>query len=102
MARLIHADPNLVVGLRAHLTKTARDLIVRLERADRHHGFTADIDRLRQRVNDLLGDADVLVYRHEIPADMQPPRTDGQHVYTLHGDSLRPARYQRVAPAVGP
>jgi hypothetical protein len=95
MPRVEHDHTN-VVGLRDYLTKQARDLLVRLEAADPHYGFGAEVRRLRKRVNDLLDGADILVYRFELPADMEPPRTDGQHVYTLRGDRLVPAEYERV------
>jgi hypothetical protein len=95
VARRIETD-GVVVGLRDHLTKAARDLLVRLEAADTGYGFRADIARLRHRLDDLLDGNDVLVYRHEIPADQQPPRSDGQHVYTLRDDRLIPAQYERV------
>jgi hypothetical protein len=85
-------------GCGEHLTKRARDIIVQLESADPHYGFGAEVARLRKRVDDLLDGADVLVYRHEIPADMQPPRTDGQHIYTLRGDRLVTAEYERAVP----
>ena len=70
---------------------------MRLDNADPHYGFGAEVRRLRKRIDDMLDGSDVLVYRHEIPADMQPPRTDGQMVYTLRGDTLVPAEYERVS-----
>jgi hypothetical protein len=84
-----------VVGLREHLTEKCADLLAKLTRFD---GFGADVDRLRDRLIDLRAGRDILVYRFEIPADMQPPRSDGQHVYTLRGDRLITAEYQRVKP----
>jgi hypothetical protein len=95
---LVEYDPSLVIGLREHLTKKARGVLVRLDSAATEvYDFGAEVRRLRKRIDDLLDGADVLVYRHEIPGDMQPPRTDGQHVYTMRGDRLVPAQYERVS-----
>jgi hypothetical protein len=88
-------DTGTVVGLREHLIERNADLLAKLTRFD---GFGADVDRLRDRLIDLRAGRDILVYRFEIPADMQPPRSDGQHVYTLRGDRLITAEYQRVKP----
>ncbi|MGO8938386.1 MAG: hypothetical protein ACLQLO_15125 [Mycobacterium sp.] len=96
MARRIETD--VKTGLREHLIKQARGVLVRLESADPRFGFGAEVKRLRRRLDDLLDGADVLVYRFEIPADMQPPRSDGQHVYTLRGDRLVTAEYERAVP----
>ena len=52
------------------MTTQARDVLVRLESAHSGYGFTAEVKRLRKRLDDLLDGADVLVYRSEIPADM--------------------------------
>jgi hypothetical protein len=98
MPRVEH-DHSRVSGLRDHLTKQARDVLVRLDNAAPHYGFGADARRVRQRLDDLLDGADVLVYRHEILANLQPPREDGQHVYTLRGDRLVPAEYEHVMPS---
>jgi hypothetical protein len=98
MSRVEHDDTN-VAGLREHLTKQARDLVVRLEAAHPGYGFGAEVRRLRQRLDDLLDGNNVLVYTFEVPADMQPPRDDGQHVYTLRGDRLVPAEYE-VSPVL--
>jgi hypothetical protein len=57
----------------------------------------AELRRLRKRLDDLTNGRDILVYRFEIPADMQPPR-DGQHVYTLRGDRLVTADYEHAVP----
>jgi hypothetical protein len=95
MPRVEH-DHTHVVGLGEHLTTQARELLVRLDNADPHYGFGAEVRRLRARNDDLLDRADVLVYRFEIPADMQPPR-DGKHIYTLRGDNLVPAEHERFA-----
>jgi hypothetical protein len=83
------------------LIERARAEVRRSESADTVvYDFSAEIARQRRRVDDLLDGADVLVYRHEIHANMEPPR-DGQHVFTLRGDRLVPAEYERVAPAQG-
>jgi hypothetical protein len=59
----------------------------------------AELSRLRKRLDDLNNGHDILVYRFEIPADMQPPREDGRIVYTLRGDRLVTAEYERAVPA---
>lgn len=97
MARKI--DTGTVAGLREHLTKQVRDVLVRLEAARTGWGYGAEIRRLRKRLDDLLDGNDVLVYRFEIPPEQQPPRSDGQHVYTLSGDRLMPAEYERCVPS---
>jgi hypothetical protein len=79
VARRIDTD-GVVVGLREHLTKQARELLVRMDDADPHYGFGAEVRRLRKRIDDLLDGADVLVYRFEISAEMQPPRR-AAHLY---------------------
>lgn len=97
MARKICTDT--VIGLREHLAEKCAELLVRFVESDGelfpYRG--AEMKRLRERLDDLKNNRDVLVYRHEIPADMQPPRTDGQHVYTLRGDRLVTAEYERVS-----
>ena len=55
--------------------------------------------RLRERLDDLKNGNDVLVYRFEIPHDLQPPREDGVIVYTLRGDRLVAAEYERFVPS---
>jgi hypothetical protein len=96
VARRIETDT--VSGLREHLADKCAQLLARFVESDGeffpYRG--AEIARLRKRLDDLKAGRDVLVYRHEIPADMQPPRTDGQHVYTLRGDRLITAQYERV------
>jgi len=56
----------------------------------------AELKRLRERLDDLKNGNDVLVYRFEIPHDLQLPREDGVIVYTLRGDRLITAQYERV------
>ena len=55
-----------------------------------------ELARLRQRLDDLTNGRDVLVYRHEVPAEMTPPR-DGRNtiVFTLRGDRLVDAESER-------
>lgn len=80
----------VVTGLREHLIVKARAQVARLTSARSDwYDFTADLQRERDRMDALLDGADVLVYRHEIPAEWQPPR-DGTIVYTLTGDRLVP------------
>jgi hypothetical protein len=91
-------------GLRDHLADRTAELMARFVESDGdlfpYRG--AELARLRKRLDDLTNGRDVLVYRHEIPADMQPPREDGRIVFTLRGDRLVPAQYDRVrVPAHG-
>jgi hypothetical protein len=68
----------------------------RLELVHREvYDLTAEIARQRHRLDELLDGAEVLVYRHEIRREMMPPR-DGTMVYTLRGDRLVSAEYQRA------
>jgi hypothetical protein len=98
VARRIETDT--VIGLRDHLAARCREMIDELSRLTTDiYDFSAARDRLRDRLIDIETNRDILVYRFEIPADMQPPREDGQHVYTFRGDRLLPAEYERVAPA---
>lgn len=88
MPRAEH-DPTVVSGLREHLIATARANVVKLESAEPDlYDFSPDLRCQRQRVDELLDGADVLVYRFEIPRELQPPRDDGQHAYRLRGDRL--------------
>ena len=84
--------------MRDHLAQRCRDLIDKLTHSTEFeiYNFCAERDRLRDRLIDIETGREVTVYRFEIPADMQPPREDGEHVYTLRGDRLVPADYQRV------
>jgi hypothetical protein len=88
MARRIESDT--VTGLREYLTQRCADLLARFT----DEGCGAEVRRLRGRLDDLTNNRDVLVYRFELPADQQPPRADGQHIYTLRGDRLIPAQYE--------
>jgi hypothetical protein len=56
-----------------------------------------ELARLQSRLDDLKNGRDVLVYRHEIPAQYAPHREDGRIVFTLSGDRLVAAEYERVA-----
>ena len=49
--------------------------------------FAAERERQDDRLLDLLAGRNVLVYRFEIPADLQPPQ-DGTRIYTLRSDRL--------------
>jgi hypothetical protein len=90
-------DINVVVGLREHLIAKARRQVGRLEDADSDlYDFTTDLTWQRKRLADLEADADVLVYRYEIPREVQPPR-NGVHIFTLRGDKLMPAERERVS-----
>jgi hypothetical protein len=98
VARRIETDT--VIGLREHLTDKCAALLARFVESDGelfpYRG--AEMKRLQKRLDDLKNNRDVLVYRHEIPADMQPPRTDdGQIVFTLRGDRLVAAEYERFS-----
>ena len=99
MARRIETDT--VTGLRDHLTQRCAELLARFTRSDGdlfpYRG--AEVRRLRKRLDDLKNGNDVLVCRHEIPVELQPPREDGRIVYTLRGDRLVTAEYERVAPS---
>lgn len=97
MARKIGADPNLVVGLREHLAARCRATIAKLAHATDTglYDFSADLERQRDRLIDLQTGRDVLAYRFEL-GDFAPPR-DGRHVFTLRGDRLVPAEYERVS-----
>lgn len=89
----------VVTGLREHLIVKARAQVARLTntRSD-WYDFAADLQRERDRMDALLDGADVLVYRHEIPPDLAPPR-DGTIVYTLHGERLVSHVAGRESPA---
>ncbi|MGY4868387.1 hypothetical protein [Mycolicibacterium elephantis] len=78
----------VVTGLREHLIVKARAHVARLTNARSDwYDFTDDLQRERNRMDALLDGADVLAYRHEIPAKWQPPR-DGAMRYTLTGNRL--------------
>lgn len=102
MARAIRSEDGVVVGLREHLAASCRAIIGKLEHATdtELYDFTVELDRQRDRLIDIQTGRDVLVYRFEVPESMQPPR-DHQHVFTLRGDWLVPAEYERVSPSVG-
>jgi hypothetical protein len=94
---------NTVPGLRDHLIERCMKLMARLVESDAdlfpYRG--KELKRLQSRLDDLTNGRDVLVYRHEIPADMQPPRDDtGRIVFTLRGDRLIEAQLERVFPGV--
>ena len=75
-------------GLREHLIAKTRMAVVKLETADTDiYDFTPELRRQQDRLLDLQAGRGVLVYRFEIPRELQPLR-DGTHVYTLHGDRL--------------
>lgn len=86
-ARLIGTG---TAGLRDHLADRTADLMARFVESDGelfpYRG--TELKRLHTRLDDLNNGRDVLVYRHEIPADMQPAREDGRIVFTLTGDKL--------------
>jgi hypothetical protein len=94
-------DDSRVAGLRDHLADKCAELLARFVESDAEH-FPyrgAEIRRLQSRLDDLHGNRDVLVYQHEIPAEWQPPRDeDGRIVFTLTGDRLVPAQFERVRP----
>ena len=94
----IDYDDSRVAGLRDHLAARCRDLIDRLSHSTETelYNFSAERDRLRDRLVDIETGRAVLVYRHEIPTEMQPPREDGRIVFTLRGDRLVAAEYERV------
>lgn len=81
--------------LRAHLAAKCRATIPRLTDSTGFYDFSAELDRHRDRLIDIETGRDLLVYRFEIPADVAPPG-DGQHVFTLRGNRLVPAEYERT------
>lgn len=85
-----------VTGIRATLIDTARATLARLTagRVD-WYDFGDDHDRQRAHLEALTAGDDVLVYRFELPRDVQP--LDHRHAYTLRADRLVPAEYERVA-----
>jgi len=85
-------------GMLQHLASRCRGTIDKLTDSTECeiYNFSAERDRLCDRLIDIETGRDVTVYRFEIPAEMQPPREDGRHVYTLRSDRLVPAEYQRV------
>jgi hypothetical protein len=90
--------------LREHLAARCRDLIDRLSHSTESelYNFSAERSRLRDRLIDIETGRDVTVYRHEIPHEWQPPREDGRIVFTLRGDRLIEAQFERVrVPAHG-
>ena len=97
MARKIYTDT--VTGLRDHLADKCAHMLARFVESDGelfpYRG--AELKRLQSRLDDLKNGNDVLVYRFEIPADMQPPREDGVIVFTLRGETLLPAEYEHVS-----
>jgi hypothetical protein len=99
VARLIRPHDGVVVGLREHLAARCRATIAKLEHSTECelYDFSAERNRPCDRLIDIMSGADVTpVYLHEIPRDMLPLR-DGRMVYTLRGDRLVPAEYERVA-----
>jgi len=83
---------DVVSGLREHPVGKARAQVVRLAAADRVlYDFGPALDRQQDRLLDLQAGRDVLVYRFEVPRELQPPR-DGHRVFTLRGDRLAPAQ----------
>lgn len=96
MAKRIAPVDGMVPELRQHLVARCRAALTRREAAP--YDFSADVTRLRQRLDALLAGVDVTpIYRHEIPRELQPPRTaEGAIVYTLRGDVLVGADYDRV------
>lgn len=97
MARRIATD--VKAGLRDHLTEQCAIMLARMSQAEGFPYRGAEVERLRDRLIDLKAGRDILVYRFEIPADMQPPRDDRQHIYTLRGDRLITADYERMVPS---
>jgi hypothetical protein len=92
-------ETGTVTGLREHLTEKCGELLARFTQSEDRFGLRgAEVRRLRKRLDDLKNGEDILVYRFEIPAAMQPPRSDGQHIYTLRGDRLVTAEYQHAVP----
>jgi hypothetical protein len=87
-----------VIGLRHQLAAKCRTTLARLEHSTQAelYDFSVELDRLRDRLIDIMAGRDVFVYRFEIPHYMQTLRTDGQMVYTLRGDTLMAAAYERV------
>lgn len=90
MPRRAEQAAAVVTGLREYLIVKARTRVARLTntRSD-FYDFSHDLERERVRTDAMIDGADVLVYRHEIPAEWQPPR-DGTIVYTVTGDRLVP------------
>jgi hypothetical protein len=89
-----------VVGLREHLAQRCRDLIARLTKPTECdvYDFSAERSRLRDRLINIETGQDVLVYLHEIPTEMQPPRADDDDriVFTLTGDRLVSPQYEHA------
>lgn len=92
MPRAENHPAAVVTGLREFLIGKARAQVARLADAKCDwYSFAADLQRQRDRMNALVDGDDVLVYRHEIPAEWQLPR-DGTIVYTVTVDRLVPYR----------
>jgi hypothetical protein len=99
----VEYDHSRAAGLREHLAQRCRDLIDRLTHSTETelYNFSAERSRLRDRLVNIETGRDVLVYRHEIPPALQPPREDGRIVFTLHGDRLMPPQYDHVRVPAG-
>jgi hypothetical protein len=94
-------ETGTVTRLRDHLTQWCAELLARFAQSDAElfpcRG--AEVRRLRKRLDDLKNGRDILVYRFEVPAELQPPRTDEPiHVFTLRGDRLVTADYEHAVP----
>jgi hypothetical protein len=91
-----------VAGLREHLAERCVKMLTRMVDTDGdlfpYRG--AELKRLRQRLDDLRNNRDILLYRFEIPTHMQPPRNGHRHVFTLRGDRLIDAEYERCEVSV--
>jgi len=91
-----------VPELRDQLTERCTKLMARFVESDGelfpYRG--AELKRLQKRLDDLNSGRDVLVYRFEIPTHMQPPRNGHRHVFTLRGDRLIDAEYERCEVSV--
>lgn len=89
-----------MVGLRDHLAAECKSVIHRLSHATNTelYDFTVELDRQRDRLIDIETGRDVLVYRFEL-GEYAPPRDD-QHVFTLRGETLLPAEYERAVPVM--
>ena len=94
----VEYEHSRVTGLRDHLAALCRDLIDRLTHSTETelYNFSAERGRLRDRLIDIERGRDVLVYQHEIPPGWQPPREDGVISFTLRGDRLIEAQFERV------
>lgn len=82
-------------SLRAHLIARCKADLAKLPEASEVYDFSAQRDRLLDRLAALRAGRTVEVHRLEIPAETRPPR-GGPLLYRLVGNRLEVAPYERA------